>query len=263
MKKAFIVVGVVCALIAFGVFAVLSMTSGLVNTADAFFAEVAVGNMQKAHEYLSEEFRAATSAEDLQQFLADSALQEYQSADWSNRSIANGAGELTGVVRTKGGGSIPLKVSFVKEATGWKIYAIQKQLAGLHTERPAEASLPTKSEAAELVKDTTRKFAAALKAKDFSDFHSHTAAEFREQISLDKFNEIFAEFLAQEIDLTPLGQLDPFFTAEPALSADGELLLEGYYNTKPSRTLFTYRYIYRDGDWQLLSISIKLKPLEA
>jgi hypothetical protein len=237
-------------------------TSGVVETADSFFKAVADGNFNTARSHLSEEFKASTSKEEFQAFLEESALTEFAEAFWHNRSVSIGSGTLEGEVTTKSGGTIPLTMAFVKEDSGWKIYSIQKSTAGLQSASNGSLAIPSKTEAAQIVDETTLDFANAVNAKDFSEFHAQMAKELKEQYSVAQLTQIFQPFISQELDLTVLQNFEPMFTSEPALSAEGVLQLEGYYPTTPSRAHFTYKYVYRFTSWKLISVNINLKPIE-
>lgn len=262
MKKILTVLGVI--VLGIGVLIGVSFyaTSGVAETADSFFKAVAGGNFNTARSHLSEEFKASTSKEEFQTFLEESALTEFAEASWHNRSVSIGSGTLEGEVTTKSGGTIPLTMDFVKEDSGWKIYSIQKPNAGLQNASNTNIAIPSKAEAAKIVNRTSLDFADAVNAKNFSEFHAQMAQEFKEQYSVAQFTEIFQPFLAQEQDLTVLQDVEPMFTSEPALSAEGVLQLEGYYPTTPSRGYFTYKYVHRFTSWKLISININFKPIE-
>lgn len=262
MKKALIILGSIAGAVVLILATVFYATSGAVDTADSFFKSAAAGDMETAGTYLAEGFRSETSDEELARFLEGSGLLDYQEADWGGRSVDTSSGKLTGKVITRSGGSIPLTITFVREGGEWKIYHIQREGSGVEVTQQAEAPLPSRAEAAALVKATTQEFALAVNAKDMSDFHANLAREFQEQVSLDALHEIFAPFLTQDIDLTVLQDFEPMFTSDPALSAEGVLHLEGYYPTTPSRAYFDYTYVHRDDRWQLLGINVNVTPAE-
>lgn len=261
MKKFLIVLGSIAAGVALILAVVFYATSGAVDSADAFFRSVAAGDMERARDYLAEEFKASTSDEELVVFLESSGLDDYASSDWGGRSVDTSSGKLTGKVITSSGGAIPISVTFVREGGEWKIYHIERESSGLDS-RVAEVALPSRAEAAEIVKATTRDFAVAVKARDLSSFHATASDEFREQVPIQKLNESFSPFLNQDIDLVVLQNYDPMFTSDPALSADGVLAVEGYFPTTPSRAWFSYTYVYRGVGWKLLGIDFNVRQVE-
>ncbi len=118
MKKIIIAILVIILLAIIALVVVFRMTSGITEVADQFLTAVKQGNLLKAYGYTSREFQATTSLQDLAEFLNDSALMDFSTSSWSSRSISGNQGNLEGSVKTRGGGTIPIKMSFVKEQAG-------------------------------------------------------------------------------------------------------------------------------------------------
>lgn len=124
-----------------------------------------------------------------------------------------------------------------------------------------QKATPTSSEAAQIVTSTTLAFADAIKAKDLSLFRSQTAIEFKKQFSHEQFNQAFKGFITQGTNLHPVAKLTPSLYSPPSMTADGTLLLRGYFPTRPSAVLFDYGYVWRDKKWKITQISLTLKPV--
>ncbi len=125
--------------------AILYFTSGLVDTADAFFTAVRARDVAAARSHLAEDFKASTDEAALDAFLSRGAFLSYREASWSSRAIENGRGTLEGHITTDTGGVVPVKMSFVKENGAWKIYAIGKLGAGLGSDGSTQ-ELPPKAD---------------------------------------------------------------------------------------------------------------------
>jgi hypothetical protein len=117
------------------------MTAGIVDTADGFFKAIADQDLPRAKTYLSVEFAAASTPDQLKAFLDRSALSRFKSSSWNSRKIENSRGELIGKITTTDGGNIPVTIGLVKEKGAWKIYSIQKPDAGVLSGKPHEISL--------------------------------------------------------------------------------------------------------------------------
>jgi hypothetical protein len=117
------------------------MTAGIVDAADGFFKAVADHDLPKARTYLSVEFAAASTPDELKGFLDRSALSRFKSSSWTSRKIENSRGELKGKITTTDGGNIPVAIGLVKEKGAWKIYSIQKPEAGVLNGQPHDISL--------------------------------------------------------------------------------------------------------------------------
>jgi len=250
-----IIIGVV-AVIGIALGAVFWFTSGMTDTANAFFTSVKTNDYDKARRYLAQEFRANTSSEALQKFLISSALDKFKEANWGNRSITSGQGELDGSIKTETGGTIPLKLKFVKEEGQWKIFAIHKPSAGLSE----QAGLPSEPELVALTNESMLKFAQAVQAKDFSAFHEHVSRLWQKEYTPQKFNEVFKVFIDANINMVPaVQQTAPRFDDRPEIK-DNILIIRGRYPTRPSQILFQLKYIYEGLSWKLVGTQVNIVP---
>jgi hypothetical protein len=259
MKKFLIVLGVLAALALAIVILVFFLTSGVTKTADLFFQAVRDGDMETASTFLSEDFKAATSREELEGFLRGTALANYSSATWSSREVSGNTGKVEGSVKTAEGGAIPVQIQFVKEKGKWKIQRIDKAPSGLTEEPEADKTIPELEVLRRMTDTALRHFAEAVNRADFSDFHGTLSELWKNQITPEKLLEVFHTFVDQKIDLTVLSQFQPVFSEPPAVNEEGFLELTGYYPTQPSILYFTLNYTYEYPDWMLAGVHINLK----
>lgn len=254
--------------IALIVVAALFMTSGLVDSADAFFAAIKQKDMVTAKTYLAEDFKKSTDEAAFNQFLNNSALLNFKESSWSNRETNNGRGTLEGEITTESGGVVPIKLSFVKENDEWKIYAIQKIAAGLQTEQPASETtkpaeptptnnIPDTNTQTTMVKQAMSDFLVSVKAKDMTHFHSTLSKLWQEQYSIEKLNEAYKPVTDNKADWSVLNSVTPSINAKK--DENGLMVLTGTYPTKPSRVEYEQSYIYENGAWKLISFSIEAK----
>ena len=131
MKTALKVIGGIFCLGLIGGGIAFYATANITKAADEFFTAVADRNFPKALALTSSEFRAATPQPEFVAFLERTSLARFKSVSWQSRSVSPGKGELEGTVSTQDGGSIPLKLVFVKENGDWHIYAFEKLPAGV------------------------------------------------------------------------------------------------------------------------------------
>jgi hypothetical protein len=239
-----------------GLFALVwRLTAGIAATADEFFIALKAQDFAKAKTYLAEDFRAATSDEDLRNFVTRSALSNYASASWSTRSIQNSTGTLEGVVETTSGGSIPMSISLVREHDDWKIYTLRKLDAGIQSMQSGKT--PSVAEQVRLVRATTHDFADAVARKDFTAFHANTAAMWQKQITAADLQKAMQSFVDSGADFRPLDNLQPTIKSA-SVDSDGALTIEGSYPTTPSEFTFRNRYLYEALDWKLIGINSKI-----
>jgi len=239
-----------------GLFALVwRMTAGIAATADEFFIALKAQDFAKAKTYLAEDFRAATSDEDLRNFVTRSALSNYASASWSTRSIQNSTGTLEGVVETTSGGSIPMSISLVREHDDWKIYTLRKLDAGIQSMQ--SGNTPSVAEQVRLVRATTHDFADAVARKDFTAFHANTASVLQKQLTAADLQKAMQSFVDTGEDFRPLDNMMPVINSA-SLDDDGALVIEGSYATTPHPFKFRNRYLYEGIDWKLISTNSKI-----
>lgn len=239
-----------------GLFALVwRLTAGIAATADEFFIALKAQDFAKAKTYLAEDFRAATSDEDLRNFVTRSALSNYASASWSTRSIQNSTGTLEGVVETTSGGSIPMSISLVREHDDWKIYTLRKLDAGIQSMQ--SGNTPSVAEQVRLVRATTHDFADAVARKDFTTFHANTASVLQKQLTAADLQKAMQSFVDTGEDFRPLDNMMPIINSA-SLDDDGALVIEGSYATTPNPFKFRNRYLYEGIDWKLISTNSKI-----
>jgi len=243
---------------------VMVMTSGMTETAESFFRNVADKQYDKAYSYLSEDFTKSVSKEELAKYMQRTGLQNYRDVSWGNRSVDGKRGEIEGTVETVSGGVIPVTVKCIKKGDGsWRIYAINKPASGVaeqtSTEKNSIVQLPSEGASVKLVKESIAQFAQAVNKKDMADFRRFTAKAFQKEVSTAKLNSAFKSFMDMETDFTVLDRMKPVIDPKPVRKENGTLHLEGYYETSPSKFYYTLVYVQEEKIWKLISINVELK----
>lgn len=239
-----------------GVALLFYLTGDLTDSAQHFFTAVKARDYTTAYQYVSSDFRASTAQDELITFLEQSALLQFKEATWNNRSIAGNRGQLDGSITTEDGGVVPIKLSLIKENGKWLIFAIAKPAAGLATGQAGQ--LPSAAEQVALVQESMQQFAAAVNAKDFSEFHTQIAYLWQQQMSVQQFDETFKSFMENNINLLPLQDFAPVFEGAPTIDESGIMVIKGHYPTQPSQVIFEFKYIYEGIQWKLIGTSVKL-----
>ncbi len=214
-------------------------------------------DISKAYSYLSDDFKANTSQEGLSDFLSKSGLTAFKTASWQDRSLSGGRGELTGSINTESGGVVPIKLSFVKGESGWKIYSIEKPQAGIQDLKSGQ--FPAEGDQVKLVNETMHVFALSVNEKSMAKLHAHASNLMQKEYTLQKLDEVFTPFYKIGTDFTLLDNLSPIFDEKPSLNGDGVLLIKGHYATKPSQVFFEQQYVYEGTGWKVLGLSVEVK----
>jgi hypothetical protein len=123
-----IVLGIVAGLavvIGVAVWVALWATSGLIEPIERQLAALKAGNMAAAYEETSEAFRQATPIDSFTAFVeGNPILRDVAEHTFSNRSVENSVGKVSGSLTSSTGGVVPVAYQLVKEHDTWKILNI-------------------------------------------------------------------------------------------------------------------------------------------
>jgi hypothetical protein len=123
------------------------MTKGAADAVHGFVADVKAGNLDKAHDGLSESYKARMSQAQLERLVdRHPGLKDNTDASFWKRSVENDTATLTGVLTPTSGKPEPVTFKLVKEAGAWKISEIQFEGEGdTSAETPSKATPPDDS----------------------------------------------------------------------------------------------------------------------
>ncbi len=233
-------------------------SESLANTTDKFFESVKRNNIEQAYQLFSAEFREHTSLQDLQKFVEENSLNNYQHASWGSRSQSHDSSQLSATVTTQTGRLVPLLVGFIKKQSSWKIDSIHKPTAGL-ADKLNNAHLPDTRELTRLIKSAVQQFAVSVNQKSMAAFHQNVAIAWQNQISVADLDIAYDAFYDAGVDLTVLKNFEPKFDQPSTLDQYGAFLVAGIYPTQPRQLQFKQSYIYEGLSWKLVGFSADIK----
>ncbi|HEX4667204.1 MAG TPA: hypothetical protein VH207_11435 [Chthoniobacterales bacterium] len=258
MKKGcLIALGVAVVLAAAILIFVFALTRGAVKSADDFLAQIGAGKIEAAYEETSATLRKQQTLASFGESVKELGLTDFASVFWSHREVKNDRAHLEGSVTTRSGGKVPLTMELVKEAGDWKVIYLSAPRAGVTTEQ-AGKTLPSDDAVKRLGLDSLLAFNRSVQARSFVSFYQQISRLWQEQVTPQKLDEIFADFINKQIDISSIKEVDPVLTEAPTINSDGILVLEGYYPTHPSKVYFRLKYIYEHPAWKLLGIKVKV-----
>jgi len=239
-------------------------TSGLTDTASAFFNKVKAHDYKTAYYgYLSDDFKGNVPLETFQAFMETNHLDRFKDISWGNREVENGKGKLEGTLVMPDGSSIPINVMFVKGEDGWKIYAVTKPAAGIRETQSEEKNkqvskltIPSKQAYMALARETVRNVATTLESKNTDMLYNTISSVWRSQITPDKFHQIFEGLMQSKTNLTPLVNMVPKEEKPAFLDENNILHVSINYPVQPVNILFDLDYINEGGEWKLFGINI-------
>lgn len=237
----------------------LYFTAGLTHTADQFFSAAHKQDMPGARALLARELRDSLSDEGLTRQLRQQGMSDITSASWSERKVSGGRGELRGTLQSPSGGTIPVKLTLVKEDAQWRIQHIGRETAGIASDEtiPLQALLPGERAKAEMVKVAMHEFTVSTRERSMARFHRNISQTWQRQFSVAKLDEAYGQ-LFDAGDLTVLNHHEPQIDA-PRIDGQGVLVLPGHYQLKKARVDFEQRYVMEQGQWKLLAFDLEIR----
>ena len=236
---------------------VKSMTSGLSASAEVFFTAVAKHDSEAAWAELSTDFRQGHTQAELNDFLNESGLENYESAVWTATSYLGSSGELTGRVFTNTGAVVPVRLDFVREDTGWRIHGMDATLPTL-TLSADESSIPDLASLESMVSEAVHDLGQALRMDDFSRFHANASALWRASATPGEIRASFAPFLGRGQELMDYAVEKPVFNAAPKIDEQGVLRLKGSIPIDAGVLRFEMGFVFEYPNWKLRGLRLSL-----
>ncbi len=106
-----------------------------------------------------------------------------------------------------------------------------------------------------LVKSTLIALDQANKTGNYTVFRDLSSDAFRKNTASDLAG-IFAQQRADAIDMNGVIVLEPAFTPQPFVDAEGKLHVEGYFPSTPLQLTFSMSFVPQDRLWKLFSIGV-------
>jgi hypothetical protein len=127
----------------------------------------------------------------------------------------------------------------------------------------AENPIPNANLQEILIKSSLLTFNDASLTGNYAVMHARLAKLFRDRISPERLKAAFKVFNEQKINLALIVAMPPVATSAPKINQHGALVLQGYFDTKPSRLTYELYFLPSEGEWKLAEIDVKVRPAEA
>ncbi len=114
-----------------------------------------------------------------------------------------------------------------------------------------------------LIKSTLLTWTDALSTGNFSVMRALASDEFQAELSEQELLETFRPFQEEAADIRNfVVTMDPVPSSETGRGEQGQLILAGYFDTRPNQINYRLTYVQRAGGWKLLGINIRTAPPE-
>ncbi len=131
MKTLGIILVTIVGIVGLIVGAAFYATRGMTDVADSFIGAWSVGQPHASYVYLSPEFTRATNEQQLHQVMQQMGLTSIVSTNWTNRSVNNGIGLISGTAVRRDRTTVNLEVSLLKNGDQWKILNFRATAGGV------------------------------------------------------------------------------------------------------------------------------------
>ena len=125
--------------------------------------------------------------------------------------------------------------------------------------------MPSESALQAMVKETTSDFADAIENDDFSEIYAKSSQDFQSTYTQDQMRNVFKTFIDKRAQVLPslrkAATTNAVFSPPPSIRTEkglSILVLEGSFPSKPFAVKFEYEYVYRDGEWKMLKLVVKM-----
>lgn len=126
-------------------------------------------------------------------------------------------------------------------------------------------TVPNDSDMEALVRETTSDFALAITIEDFTLIHGKASSDFQGSYTADEMKNAFSSFISQKSrvlpSLTNTVAVKPRFSPSPGFRYENGtaiLTAKGEFPSKPLTVKFEYEYVFRDGEWKMLKLVIRM-----
>lgn len=239
------------------------------GVAERFFEAVADARYDDAYRDTAPAFQQATPVPEFRAALDRVGLAAYRSAQWNDRTTARTRTTLRGTLALADGVQIPATLVLVRLGEAWRIHSLDMRGRGDSADAVhlgvARPPAPGAGEDAALAERTLLSFNDAVQRADFTQFHGSLARQFRQRYDPEEIQQSFQAFIDRDIDIAAIENFEPIFeerTAAQEAAESGRLRLKGRYPTRPSEVLFDLVYLWEEGAWRLIEISVRVQPAE-
>ncbi len=238
----------------------LTGCSNAFTLGESFFTFIHQGELKKAFNMTSPEFRKSTTFEGFQYTITQHKLQNIRRIEWNEAHFENETGNITATLHFQNETAINTALQFIKTADQWKIIAITFSDPFFSN----DIQLPEQTEYEDLIRTTLNRFFNDVLQKDFSPSYNSLAQHWKNKLTLQEFHNAFENYILLEdskknfeyIKTAPITLINP-----PKIAQSNEglhiLILEGSIDTKTQKAIFSLQYIYEDELWRLVGISLQ------
>lgn len=245
----------VIAIVGVLIWVIFAATNPAAKAADTFLDHVGNGRIEQAYKDAAPLFRQRQGLDAFRLAVKRFGLDRFASSSWTSREISGNRVLLKGSVTLRDGVKFPAEVGLLKFEKIWRVYGMTFPTGGA-----TGGTLPPRTEIEALLLRSLLDFNAALQRKDFTAFHATLSGAMRDKYTAAQIQGVFHGFVEKGIDISAIKDTRPKFDPAPHINK-GSLELKGRYPTRPSEVIFDLGYVKENGQWRIISINVRVKPV--
>ena len=234
-------------------------TADSADLADRYLTALGEGKVSEAYQLTSTAFREEQGPEAFADVVDIVSMTTHELESWENRTLDhNRFNILTGTLTTASGRTLPFVLEVVEEEGEWRVRALT---GPGRTDVGAGAwfrQVPKETVLKRIVRETMLDFHEAVRDRDLRRFYDNMWTA-RTEISYWKFELVYQGFLDDEVDLSPVKDVEPEFIDPPKLDRTSSgflLVVNGRFDAEGEQVPFTFRYKYAHPTWRLFNINV-------
>lgn len=238
-------------------------------TADQFFKLISAGNTQSAYEMGSFQFKAEQSFPRFELMLRENGLLGTPPVRWTQRISKGQEIVLRGELLPS---QLQVALTLGVHKGDWQIMALSLSNAsnpeqkssfsllgsGVGFTDVANMEVPQEPVINEAVQEALLAFNEAVQKKSFQSFSNVISRSWRSQLTETRFFTAFQAWLDAGIDFGGIRGMRAVFSEPPRFNSSGLLVVKGFYDTAPTKLLFSMQFINEMPKWRLVSLELSL-----
>jgi len=250
-------------------------TNDSATKADEFlFALQSRETVEAYHTHTTAHFRAVQDSVEFEKTMDLLGLPlTYKIDAWRDRRLEReNISKIRGTLIDLGGQDVKFTVDMVKEKDDWKVNAFQDDDRMGVGPGAWFKQIPLREDLYVLTAESVKRFREAIEEKSFLDFYDYMSNSFKIGISLERLEQGYIPYMALDLDMTGVENLEPVYLELPnlqsfAIGIDEQvefeikdvMVLRGYYPLRPKPIPFIFRYVYEHPEWKLFQFQV-LEP---
>ncbi|SMC24377.1 hypothetical protein SAMN02746041_01976 [Desulfacinum hydrothermale DSM 13146] len=146
-------------------------------------------------------------------------------------------------------------LTYKPENSEWKLSNISVRTGPPQPPPGKKLEVPSRRELIRLTNNTMHTLADSINRNDFTPLYNHIAQIWQKEVSNEGLADMFSSFVENKVDLGVVRGQNPIFD-NTAHIEEGQLFLNGHYQTESMKVFFELKYWMEGETWKLVGIHV-------